>query len=412
MSKAPLIGIVQFPGTNCERETAQALTRVGCESVDVLWNSDEKLIDQCQGFVIAGGFSYEDRISSGVIASLSPIMQRLKQQANLGKPILGICNGAQILVASGLVPGINGGMVGAALTHNKRVEAGKELRHTYYNDWCDVQPLSVSSTHAFTNQFKVGQSIHIPFAHAEGRFVLPEALFQRMKESDAQLFQYTDANPNGSNHALAALSNRAGNVMAMMPHPERTENGDLIFKSMKHYIENTPCSNFDEAFDFDLEKPVVDTYQPAVSSHPLLVSLVIEDNSARSLQLALSQQEIAVSVKRYRFLELNCAESLTELKPKLKQTTAIYNDSKELLTSTPIGKLTYLIVKKDDTAKARLQESLKRQLQLDALAVETAGVVFSFDGSDAMISRLQAFLSEHYLLFNPFVEDCYEYGSE
>src|SRR5581483_6555867 len=98
------IGIVQFPGSNCERETKLAIQRIGMQPVECLWHADETLLTSLDGFILIGGFSYEDRVRSGLIASRQPIMQKLKLEAKKGKPILGICNGAQILVESGLMP--------------------------------------------------------------------------------------------------------------------------------------------------------------------------------------------------------------------------------------------------------------------------------------------------------------------
>src|SRR5579871_921788 len=129
------IAVVQFPGSNCERETSLAIQRAGMVPVDFLWNQAPSELETCQGFVIVGGFSYEDRGRAGVIAALDPIMSVLKTQSALGKPILGICNGAQILVESGLVPGVEDGLVSLALTENKRIQQGKVLGTGYYNEW-------------------------------------------------------------------------------------------------------------------------------------------------------------------------------------------------------------------------------------------------------------------------------------
>lgn len=118
------IAIIQFPGSNCERETSRAIKRAGMEPVEVLWNVDVSELSQYSGFVIVGGFSYEDRSRAGIIAALDPIMDVLAEHSALGKPILGICNGAQILVEKGLVPGLKNRQLGAALAENIRVQNG------------------------------------------------------------------------------------------------------------------------------------------------------------------------------------------------------------------------------------------------------------------------------------------------
>ena len=125
------IGIVQFPGSNTERETFMACRRAGMEPIEVLWNCSNDILGTMDGYIIVGGFSYEDRSRAGVIAALDPIMQQIEIESNKGKPILGICNGAQILVESGLVPGLKNNVSGIALTDNKRIINVKAVSYTH-----------------------------------------------------------------------------------------------------------------------------------------------------------------------------------------------------------------------------------------------------------------------------------------
>ncbi len=118
------IAIIQFPGSNTERETLMACHRAGLNPVEFLWNEAPEKLSKFDGFVIVGGFSYEDRSRSGIIASLDPIMKQVRIEADFGKPVLGICNGAQILVESGLVPGLKDHRLGIAMTDNKRIKDG------------------------------------------------------------------------------------------------------------------------------------------------------------------------------------------------------------------------------------------------------------------------------------------------
>src|SRR5688572_427484 len=118
------IAVVQFPGSNCERETMLALTRAGMEPVEFLWNQEQEQLRSFAGYVLVGGFSYEDRSRSGIIAALDPVMQIIREESQQGKPVLGICNGAQILVEAGLVPGLANYKLGAALTNNKQISKG------------------------------------------------------------------------------------------------------------------------------------------------------------------------------------------------------------------------------------------------------------------------------------------------
>ena len=144
------VAIVQFPGSNTERETFMACERVGLNPVEFLWNENHDTLKCFAGFIIVGGFSYEDRSRSGVIASLDPIVDLIKIESEKGKPVLGICNGAQILVESGMVPGTSKYSLSSSLTNNKRVVGGKVLGTGYYNAWAYLSCTSKPSKSVFT----------------------------------------------------------------------------------------------------------------------------------------------------------------------------------------------------------------------------------------------------------------------
>ena len=231
------IAIIQFPGSNTERETLMACNRVGLNPVEFLWNGPAEKLSVFDGYVIVGGFAYEDRSRAGVIAALDPIMKQIKIEADKGKPVLGICNGAQILVESGLVPGLENHRVGIALTDNKRVKNNHCIGVGYYNTWANLQLTTPSDRCAFTRHLITGDWINVPLAHGEGRFIVPDELLEKMISNNQTVFRYCDdngnildefpTNPNGSMHNLAAVCNAQGNVMAIMPHPERTEKGTV-----------------------------------------------------------------------------------------------------------------------------------------------------------------------------------------
>ena len=233
------IAIIQFPGSNTERETLMACRRVGLNPLEFLWNESAEKLTDFDGYVIVGGFAYEDRSRAGVIAALDPIIDQIKIEADKGKPVLGICNGAQILVESGLVPGLEDHRMGVALTDNKRVKGGHVVGVGYYNTWANLKMSVPPDRCAFTRQLNTNDFITIPLAHGEGRFILPKELLNKMIVNHQTVYRYCGddgkvvdefpINPNGSMYNLAAVCNPAGNVMAMMPHPERSENGDAIF---------------------------------------------------------------------------------------------------------------------------------------------------------------------------------------
>lgn len=219
------MAVIQFPGVNCEFETARALREAGLEAEIAPWNRTDDLLERYGGFVLPGGFSYQDRVRGGVIASREPVMEVMGEAAARGMPVLGICNGAQILVESGLVPGVRGGAVEAALAPNRMPR-----RTGYHCAWVRVRHQGTASF--LSRVLGEGETIPLPVAHGEGRFVSRDAgLFPALLEAGQVVLRYAGPDgepseefpdcPNGSTLAAAAISNRAGNVVAMMPHPER-----------------------------------------------------------------------------------------------------------------------------------------------------------------------------------------------
>ena len=155
------IAIIQLPGVNCETETCWALERAGLEAVVYRWTRPGSELRDFQGYVIPGGFSYQDRVRAGALAAKSPLLQVLAEEAERGKPVLGICNGAQVLVEAGLVPG--GGRVELALARNRMPR-----REGYYTRWVRVRV--ESSPCVFTHGIEPGSVLPMPMAHGEGRF--------------------------------------------------------------------------------------------------------------------------------------------------------------------------------------------------------------------------------------------------
>jgi phosphoribosylformylglycinamidine synthase len=191
----------------------------------------EDSIDDCDALILPGGFSYGDRLRAGVIAAQSPIVEAIKKKAEEGLPILGICNGFQILVEAGLLPG--------ALIKNVKLK--------FSCKWLEMEVLNVNTP--FTNLFRVNDKISIPIAHGEGRYVIGDDKLHDLYENNQVVFKYKDQNPNGSTEMIAAICNEKGNVMGLMPHPERASepilspdqkksNADLIFLSLKNFLSS------------------------------------------------------------------------------------------------------------------------------------------------------------------------------
>jgi phosphoribosylformylglycinamidine synthase len=194
------IGVVTFPGTLDDRDAQRAVRLAGGTPVP-LWHADTNLHD-VDAVVLPGGFSYGDYLRCGAIAAQAPVMQTIIEKANQGLPVLGICNGFQVLVESHLLPG---GLI----------------RNEHQHFICRDQTLKVENVNtAWTNQFKQDEEIVIPLKNGEGGYIADAETLKRLEGENLITFRYVDVNPNGSMNNIAGLRNARGNVVGLMPHPE------------------------------------------------------------------------------------------------------------------------------------------------------------------------------------------------
>jgi phosphoribosylformylglycinamidine synthase len=221
-------GIVVFPGTNCDLDTQHVLTRVVGQEAAFVWHG-ERLLEEYDCIVLPGGFAHGDYLRAGAIARFSPIMDAVIDFANAGKPVLGICNGFQVLVEAGLLPG--------AMMRN----AG--LR--FVCKWVDLRVESAGTL--FTAACRPGAVLRLPIAHGEGNYYCDPSKLAELERAGQILFRYCEpdgaitprANPNGSTQNIAGIANETGNVVGLMPHPERaserllgSDDGRLLFQSV------------------------------------------------------------------------------------------------------------------------------------------------------------------------------------
>lgn len=230
------VAVIQFPGSNCDLDTVHVLKNVMHVKTDLIWHAYFK-DSEYDAAILPGGFSYGDHLRAGIIAAYSPAMQIIKEMAKDGKPIIGICNGFQVLVESELLPG--------ALLQNDCL--------TFVCKWVYLR--TETSDSAFTKEIKKGTIIRIPIAHGEGRYFNDEKVLKELNENNQVVFRYSDengkitpeSNPNGAFENIAGICNLERNVLGMMPHPERasepiispfkSDDGIQIFQSLKLFLE-------------------------------------------------------------------------------------------------------------------------------------------------------------------------------
>ncbi|WP_026564722.1 phosphoribosylformylglycinamidine synthase subunit PurQ [Bacillus sp. UNC41MFS5] len=193
--------VIVFPGSNCDIDMFHAIQDELGEQVEYVWHDSESL-EEFDGILLPGGFSYGDYLRTGAIARFSNVMKEVIKAAEAGKPVLGVCNGFQILLEAGLLPG--------AMRRNESLSF-----------ICKPVELKVENNQTmFTNEYSAGESIVIPVAHGEGNYYCDEETLEKLKANNQIVFTYNQ-NPNGSLADIAGITNEKGNVLGMMPHPER-----------------------------------------------------------------------------------------------------------------------------------------------------------------------------------------------
>ena len=368
-----LFGVISFPGTNCETESVRALKKAGIEAKIFLWNDSLESLNDCDGFLLAGGFSYEDRGRSGVVAANNPIISFLSQASKQGKLILGICNGAQILVESGLITDSKKPQI--ALSLNKRVKNGEVQGIGFYHSWCSIKNNAQKGRSAFNNFSNI---LRMPLAHAEGRFIIEENLLKDMEKHDQIVFIYTDqkgnthdtypTNPNGSYKNIAGVCNKKGNVLALMPHPERAGKlSEELFTGLQSWMKNNTPSTHNESCDNTLQNSPLYTIRETRASSPnnieFFIESIITDNTCETIRLSLEKKiEQTIPLKRYRYFSIQPqqTDNLLETALSIVQTDELANANKEMIY-VKINNIFYLFSKTQGFQKIKDQKFFQKE---------------------------------------------------
>ena len=194
--------VIVFPGSNCDRDIAIAIEKISGTRPEMIWHAETEL-PNLDLIVLPGGFSYGDYLRSGAMAAHSPVMREVKKRADAGARVLGVCNGFQALTEAHLLPG--------ALVKN----AGLKLVHR----WVELEVVATDTP--YTSNYRSGQIIRFPIAHGDGNYVADAGELNRLEQEGRVVFRYHGTNPNGSARNIAGIRNDRGNVVGLMPHPER-----------------------------------------------------------------------------------------------------------------------------------------------------------------------------------------------
>ncbi len=203
----PRVAVLVFPGTNSEEETVDACRDAGMDARAVMWSEPPEQLRGFQAYVLPGGFAYEDRVRAGAVAAKSPSVAVVREEAERGKLVLGLCNGAQVVAEAGMLGPV-------AIAHN--LPSGH-----FQCRIVDIQLTAPPDRCAFTRGLATGASMKMAMAHGEGRFTGDKAHFDRLERDGRITFRYAGGAPNGAMYDAAGICNEAGNVLAVMPHPER-----------------------------------------------------------------------------------------------------------------------------------------------------------------------------------------------
>lgn len=328
MPKKPLFAIPSFPGSNGEVDNMRVLKRCGFDAFVFRWNDSKEKLKDVDGYFFGAGFSYEDRGRSGMVAARDPLFDFIRREAEKGKVIVGNCNGAQVLIESGLLPLGDG--LRMSLAHNAIKEEKYWKSPGFLNEWVWITPACKQDRCATSDWTG---AMHIPIAHGEGRFVTRDPdVIKELEKNDQIAFRYCDADgntspdapitPNGSTGGIAGICNKEGNVVALMPHPERTELGDAYFTSIASWLQRKALV---PAVLSKAKTSMIDIRSRHPMKTEIFIDTIITNNEERTVEQAARRVVPELRLKQYRYSGLS-ENSAAELLSSL----SFFNPHKEI----------------------------------------------------------------------------------
>ena len=317
------VAVISFPGMNCEVETVSALRRADMDALIVRWNASHDDLHNVDAYFLPGGFSYEDRGRAGMVAAHDTMLAFLSDEVSRGKTVVGHCNGAQVLVESGLIP--LGRELTMCLAHNiaDNSPAGFLSQWVWMKPACDRKRCATSDWNGV---------MHAPIAHGEGRFTTrdPDVL-RELKKQNLIAFQYCDAEgnpadnptitPNGSLLGIAGLCNPAGTVVALMPHPERTRNGDPYFASLTRWLKEKHAFFTQKTSSWKAD--AMQTPNIPSDSAEIFIATTIVHNEERTIEMLLRRTHPTLRVKQMTYLRAPFADLA-----KILSSFSVFNPNK------------------------------------------------------------------------------------
>ncbi|MBT6069210.1 phosphoribosylformylglycinamidine synthase I [Candidatus Peregrinibacteria bacterium] len=452
------IAIIQFPGLNSEYETKRAVDDAGMDGVIFRWNAisaktsdnTELKLEEFDGYIVPGGFSYEDRGRAGLIPSLDPVMNVIRGEVAKGKPLLGICNGAQVVVETCMVPG--SGNLELCLANNKRIKDGEIVGTGFINFDVDLKSTAAPGRCAFNINIEKDSLHRCPIAHGEGRFTAENLdTILELESNDQIVFKYCDksgeiednypTNPNGTFKNAAAICNRAGNVMAIMPHPERAFTAPIpeIFTSMKVYLEEyfdkgkVMIPEVTEAHASDYSLDSLKPFEHNIANFEIFVDLIITDNTAETFTNTLNLMGFPVEIKRQKhftvFFEEGHEDPL-QIAGELIRSSELLNTNKELATVklneklyryspdseefTPQEKSTqvtrFYVKDREDFFGQNKTEKIQKHLKIDGFKFTVQGTVWTvLPNSEAFTEETLNTLLQTNIFANPNSQELLRY---